>query len=150
MHLLEEFEKKNIGWDVCTCIKWYLQKGWGSPNCGQSTMEKIGEDNRKARKTSWAINQMPTFGLENDKIWTLWALDVLLKNMLNNIWWCKCSKIESWNQTICCWMSCSNGGKHAWIQGGKRSHATLRCCWKRKVLICVKVSKKKGCWSTIT
>jgi hypothetical protein len=27
----------------------------------------------------------------------------------------------------------------------------LRCCWKRNVLllICVKASRRKGCWSTI-
>jgi hypothetical protein len=47
-------------------------------------MEKFGENNQKARKTSWTISQTLTPRLEHDKIWTQWALDILLENMLEN------------------------------------------------------------------
>jgi hypothetical protein len=135
----------NMHWKICTI------EGWGSPNCVWNTMEKIGEDNWKVRKTNWIVNQMPTFGPKNDKIWTWWALDVSLKNMLERVWWCKCSEMESWSQTICCQMHYSNRGKHAWTKGGRRSHVALRCCWKGKVLflVSVKVVRKKRPWSTI-
>jgi hypothetical protein len=32
-------------------------------------------------------------------------------------------------------MNCSNEKKHARAGGGKKSHATLRCCWKQNVLL---------------
>ncbi len=59
--------------------------------------------------------------------------------------------MECWNWTICYMMSYSNGGKHAWVRGNKRSHATLKCCWKENLLLPTRVnaSKKKGHWSTI-
>jgi hypothetical protein len=57
----------------------------------------------------------------------------MLKNMLKKVWWCKCSKMESWSWTICCLMNCSNGRRHAWTGGNRRSHVALRCCWKGKV-----------------
>jgi hypothetical protein len=43
-------------------------EGWGNPSCVQNVVEKIGEDNRKARKITQTINTMPTFGPEHDKI----------------------------------------------------------------------------------
>jgi hypothetical protein len=39
--------------------------------------------------------------------------------MLERVWWCKCSKMESWNQTICCSMNCSNGGRCVWARAVK-------------------------------
>jgi hypothetical protein len=71
--------------------------------------------------------------------------------MLEWVWWCKHCEMKSWNQTICCLMNCSNKRKHKRIGGGKRSHATLKCCWKEKVLLSThaKGSKQKGRWSTI-
>ncbi len=57
---------------------------WGNPNYVQNVMEKFGENNQKARKTSWTISQTLTPRLEHDKIWTQWALDILLENMLEN------------------------------------------------------------------
>jgi len=36
-------------------------------------------------------------------------------------------------------MSCSNGRRHRQVGGGKRSHATLRCCWKRNALLSIHV-----------
>jgi len=41
--------------------------------------------------------------------------------------------------------------KHTHAKGDKRSHATLRCCWKGKVLLltCIKASKRKGHGSTM-
>jgi hypothetical protein len=67
------------------------------------------------------------------------------------IWWWKFFEMKIWNKTIYCPMSCSNGRKHAQTKGCKRSHATLRCWWKWKVLLstCVKASKMKECWLTI-
>ncbi len=51
----------------------------------------------------------------------------------------------------CYMMSCSNGGKHMRAGGGKRSRATLKCCWKGKVLLLIhaKGSKRKGRLSII-
>jgi hypothetical protein len=71
--------------------------------------------------------------------------------MLEKTWWYKCSNMESWNRTICCPMNYSNGRKHAQAKGNRRSHATMKCCGKRKVLLLthVKVLKRKRRWSTI-
>ncbi len=120
---------------------------WGSLNYIQNVVEKIREYNWKAKKTSWIVSQSPTFSPEHDKIQTQWALNVLLENMLERVWWSICSKIESWSWTICCSMSCSNGRRHAWAKGGKRSHVAFRCCWKGNVLSnYVKASRRNGCW----
>jgi hypothetical protein len=43
-------------------------EGWGSSNHIQSVVQKIGEDNRKARKIGQAINQAPTPRPEHYKI----------------------------------------------------------------------------------
>jgi hypothetical protein len=48
--------------------------------------------------------------------------------MLENVWWCKRFKMESWSQTICCLMNCSNRKKHVQVGGNRGSHATSRCC----------------------
>ncbi len=109
-------------------------EGWGSPSHVWNFVEKIGENNRKVVKTSWIINQVPAPGLEHDKIWTQWASNVALKTMLERAWRCKHSKMESWNWTIHCPMSCSNGRRLTWASGGKRSHVALRHCWKGNVL----------------
>jgi hypothetical protein len=45
-------------------------------------MEKDREDNWKAKKVGWTINQMPTMGPEHDKIWTQWVSNIMSKNML--------------------------------------------------------------------
>jgi hypothetical protein len=57
----------------------------------------------------------------------------------------------SWSWTICYPMNYSNGRRHAQVWGSKRSHVTLRCCWKKKMLLLIhtKASRRKGCWSTI-
>jgi len=98
-------------------------------------MEEIGEDNQTVGKISQTIKQMPTQGLEHDKIRAQWASSILSKNMLMKVWWCKHSEMESWRWTIYCPMSCSKGGKHAHAKGGKKSHATLRCCWKKEGVV---------------
>jgi hypothetical protein len=43
-------------------------------------------------------------------------------------------------------MNYSNGGRHTWAKGGKKSHVALRCYWKGNVLLLihVKVSRRKG------
>jgi hypothetical protein len=54
----------------------YNFEGWGSPNGVQIVLQKIGEDNRKARKTDQTVSQTPTLGLKHDKIWAQWPSDV--------------------------------------------------------------------------
>jgi hypothetical protein len=82
------------------------------------------------------VCQTFALGLEQDKIWAWWASNVLLESMLDRVWWCKCSEMESWNWTICCPMSCSNGRRHTrargvedhmsfWSVVGKE----MCCCW---------------------
>jgi len=110
-------------------------KGWGSPSHIWSIVEKIGEVNPKFGKIGWIVNQTFTPRLEHDRIWVWWASNILLENMLKKVRWCRRSKMESWNWIICCPMSCLNEKKHAWIKGGRRSHAALKCCWKGKVLL---------------
>ncbi len=48
-------------------------------------------------------------------------------------------------------MNCSKRKKHVCARGGRKSHATLRCCWQGKVLfsIPIKAFKRKGHWLTI-
>jgi hypothetical protein len=58
-------------------------------------MEKDGEDNRKARKDGQVVSQVSTPRLDQDKIQAQWALDILLKSMLERVRWCKCFKMES-------------------------------------------------------
>jgi hypothetical protein len=85
------------------------------------------------------------------KFWAWWILNILSRNMLENVRWCKHFKISSWNWTICCLMNCSKARKHVHVGGDRRLQATLRCCWKRKVLLLThaKVLIRKGHWSTI-
>jgi hypothetical protein len=40
------------------------------------------------------VNQVITLEPKHDKIWTWWALDIMSRNMLEKVWWCKCSKME--------------------------------------------------------
>jgi hypothetical protein len=53
--------------------------GWGSPSYVQSPMKKIGEDNRKVRKTDQDVSQAFAPGPKQDKIWTQWALNISSK-----------------------------------------------------------------------
>jgi len=57
--------------------------------------------------------------------------------------------VQTFLNAICCPMSCSKGGRHVCTWNGKRSHATLKCCWKGKLSTHVKASKKQRCWSTM-
>jgi hypothetical protein len=43
---------------------------WGSPSHVQNAMEKIGENNRKARKTNRVVNKTSVLGPKHDKIQT--------------------------------------------------------------------------------
>jgi hypothetical protein len=107
--------------------------GCGNPSRVWSVMEKDEENIRKvneAGKVGQTISQMPTPRLEHDKIRTRWVSHILSKSMLERIWWCKRSKIEVWNCTICCPMNCSKGGRHAHVGGNRNMQATLKCCWK--------------------
>jgi hypothetical protein len=125
-------------------------EGWDSPSCVRSVVEKTREDNWKARKIGWVINQAFAPWPKHDKIRARWALNISLENMLKRVWWCKRFEKEFWNWTICCSMSCSNRRRHTRARGGRRSHVALKCCWKGNVLsIHAKVSKRKRCWSTI-
>jgi hypothetical protein len=46
----------------------FIIEGWGSPSCVWNVLQKIWEDNWKARKISWIVSQMLTPGPEQDKI----------------------------------------------------------------------------------
>jgi hypothetical protein len=122
-------------------------EGWGSPSCVWSVVEKSREDNQKARKIGWVVSQPFALRPKHDKIQARWALNILLQNMLEKVWWCRRFEMESWSWTICCLMSCSSGGRHTWARGDKRSHVALRCYWKRNVLLSIhaKTSRKKEC-----
>jgi hypothetical protein len=126
-------------------------EGWGNPSSIWNVMEKNMEINRKVGKIGWVVNQMPTLGLEHDNIQVQWASNIPLENMSQKVWWCRCFKMESWSWTICCPMNYSSGGRHIRARGNRKSHATLKCCWKGNVLLltCAKVSKRKGCWLII-
>jgi hypothetical protein len=94
---------------------------------------------------------MPILGPEDDKSRARWVSNILLENILERVWWCKCSEMEFWSWTICCPMNCSNGGKHTRVGGGRRSHVVLKFSWKGNVLLSThaKASRRKGCESTI-
>ncbi len=98
---------------MCTCIEGYLKiEGWGNRSHVWNSMKKTWKDNQKVEKNSWIINQVLTLGLEHDKIWTRWVSNIMLKNMLERECWCRCSKMEFWNQIICYSMNCLNKEKH--------------------------------------
>ncbi len=58
-------------------------------------MEKDGEDNRKVKKDGQVISQVSAPRSNQDKIQAQWALDILLKSMLEKVRRCKCFKMES-------------------------------------------------------
>jgi hypothetical protein len=124
---------------------------WGNPSRIQSVVQKIKKISQKLGKIGQTINQKLAFGLEHDIIRAWWVSNILMKNMLKKVWWCRHSEIKFWSWTIYCLTSCSNNGIYAWIGGSRKSHATLNCCWKGKMLLSIhaKVSKRKGHWSTI-
>jgi hypothetical protein len=119
----------------------------GNPSCIRNVVKKDGEDNWKVGKIGWVISQVLTLGLKHDKIRAWWILDILLEK----VWWCKWSEMESWSWTICYPMSYSKGGGHIHVRGNRKLQTVLKCCWKGKVLllICLNVSRRKGHWSTI-
>ncbi len=98
-------------------------EGCGNPSRVWNVVEKIGENNRKVRKTSWAISQTLALGLEHDKIQAWWASSVMLEKILKMVWWCRCFKMKSWSQTICY----SKGRRHVHAKGNKRSYVALKC-----------------------
>jgi len=121
-------------------------EGWGNPSHVWSVVEKTREDNWKVGKIGQIVNQTSAPGPKHNKIWAGWASNILSESMFKRVWWCKCFDMESLSWTICYLMSCSNGRRHAWAKGGKRSHVTLKYCWKGNVLLltCAKASRKKG------
>jgi hypothetical protein len=44
-------------------------EGWGSPSHVQNVIQKTNEDNRKVKKIDRVVNQVPTPGPKQDKIW---------------------------------------------------------------------------------
>jgi len=124
---------------------------WGYPSCIWNVVEKTWEANWKLGKIGWIVNKTFTLGPKHDKIWAQWVSYIPLESMLEKVWWCKCSKMESWNRTIYYSMNFLNERRHVWIGGDRKSHVALKSCWKRKVLLstCAKASRRKGHWSTI-
>jgi hypothetical protein len=122
----------------CVHTHWEMPtiEGWGNPIHIQSVVKKNGENNWKAQKIGQAISQTLTPELKHDKIQAQWASNVPLKSMLEKVWQCKRSKMESWSWIICCPRSCSNGGRHARAKSGRRSHVPwsvarkeMSCYW---------------------
>ncbi len=126
-----------VGSMGCVHTHWrmLIYEGWGSRSHVRNVVQKIREDNQKVGKTSRAINQVLAPRPKHNKIQARWASDVLLENMLERVWWWKCFEMESWSWTNFCLMNLSNGRKHAHGGGDRRSHATLKCCWKENVLL---------------
>ncbi len=126
-------------------------KGCSSPSHIWNVVEKTKEISRKPKNINWIVSQTPTPEPKHNEIWAQWALDIPSESMLEKVWWCKCFKMKFWSWTICCPMNYSNERKHAQTKSSRRSHVSLRCCWKRKVLLSthVKASRRKGCWSTV-
>jgi hypothetical protein len=52
---------------------------WGNPSHARSVVQKNGEDNQKAGKTSQTVNQALALGPKHDKIRAQWAIDVSRK-----------------------------------------------------------------------
>jgi len=123
-----------------------IVEGWGSPSHLRSVMQKIREDNQKVGKTSQVISQVLALRPKHNKIRARWASNVMLESMLERVWRWKRFEMESWSWTNCCPINCSNGRKHTLVGGGRRSHATLKCCWKENLLVSThsKASKRKG------
>ncbi len=99
MHLLPWMQHKKwipIRSMGCVHTHWkiFAIEGWGSPSRVWNAMKKIREDNQKAKKIGQIVNQVITLEPKHDKIWTWWALDIMSRNMLEKVWWCKCSKME--------------------------------------------------------
>jgi hypothetical protein len=130
--------KKWIPIGLMGCVhahqRMFTIEGWGSLSYVQSIVEKIGENNWKVGKTGWTVSQMLAYGPKHDKIRARWALDISLESMLERVWWCKHSKMESWSWTICYLISCSNGRRYAQVECGRKSRR-LEVLLKRKCVI---------------
>jgi hypothetical protein len=61
-------------------------EGWGSLSHIQKVVEKIGEDNWKARKTSRVVSLTLALGPKHDKIWTRGPLNRLVRRWWMWIW----------------------------------------------------------------
>jgi hypothetical protein len=88
-------------------------EGWGSLSHVWNVVKKNRENNRKDRKTSLVVSQTLALRPEHDKFWARWTSNIPSESMLERVWWCKHSEMESWIWTIYYPMNCSNGGKHA-------------------------------------
>jgi hypothetical protein len=64
-------------------------EGWGSLSGIWNVVEKTREDNQKVKKTNWTISQTFTLKPKNDKIQAQLVSNILSKNMLKKVWWCK-------------------------------------------------------------
>ncbi len=71
---------------VHTHQKITIIEGWGSPSCVWIDVGKIVANNQNVGKIGQVANQAFAFGLEHDKIQAWWALDILSKSMLENVW----------------------------------------------------------------
>ncbi len=89
----------------CVHTHWRIPaiEGWGSPSYIWSTMKKIGEVSWKLRKVGQIVSQAPALGPKHDKIWTRWVSHFPLESMLERVWLCKHSKMESWIEPFVVW-----------------------------------------------
>jgi hypothetical protein len=60
-------------------------EGWGSLSRVRNVVQKIGENNQKAKKIGRNVSQTPTLTVKHDKMQAQWALEVPLKSMLERV-----------------------------------------------------------------
>ncbi len=89
-------------------------------------VEKTREDNWKAKKIDRIISQLPIPRLEHDNIQAWWASYILSKSMLKTVWWCRWFEMEfEVKPFVVQWVVKREENTH--VQGGRRSHAALKC-----------------------
>jgi len=69
-------------------------EGWDSPNHIWNVMKTIRINNWKARKIDQVVSKMSAFKQKHNKIQAQHNLNIVMKSMLQHVWWCRCSKIE--------------------------------------------------------
>jgi len=87
-------------------------EGWGNPNHILNVVNKIEENNQKARKINQTLNQTPTPGPKHDKIQTRWVSNILskkgmmvemLRNGILKSNYLLCDELFKWRKTCANW-----------------------------------------------
>jgi hypothetical protein len=73
-------------------------EGWNNLSSIWNIVKNIREANWKLGNISWIISQVAALGPKHDKIQAQRALDIPSEGMLEKIWCCRCSEMESWSR----------------------------------------------------